>query len=152
MPWQRQDFQPSLPGERASIHPIPSQCLRVHTRDTHVHLLCKAERATFRDSAKEPPEVKEKHTNATGIRKTLRPGRGGEVLPPHQARLLGNEQLSTKPLKSKKGQSWNILFPISHHPRKPGAQHVCAVHMCFLAENPRESLGVERNVKTPGFR
>lgn len=59
--------------------------LQSHTapgRDAHVCLLCKAEHATFKETTKELLIFKgKKNTNSMGIRKTLRQGRGGEVLP-----------------------------------------------------------------------
>lgn len=71
--------------------------------------------------------------NSAGIRKTLRQGRGEEIISPLHLRLHRNDRLRTQLLKNKEGKSWNSLFSISHHPRKLGAQNVCAAYMCLLA-------------------
>ena len=83
-------WQQSNPISVWPSHSLPSH--RVAGRDTHGCLLCKAKHATFKETTKELLIFKGKHTDSMGIRKTLRQGRGGEVLLPLHITLHRNSQ------------------------------------------------------------
>lgn len=120
------DLQPHLPAGCPALHPIPSQAAGPPGTDTSLVCVNRAKRpSTLTETAEE------KHTDSTGIRKTLRQGRG-DVLPPLHISLCRNDRLSTRALtnflKSRDG-----IGTVAHPPpqKARGTARLCGAHVFF---------------------